>query len=72
MPFEALYGQGKTAVQVSQALATQRDTVPEPERIACVETVAITLGIHASSQPKGDQAFAQWQAQRAHPDVDCP
>ncbi|WP_310886709.1 LPD7 domain-containing protein [Pseudomonas savastanoi] len=67
---EALYGQGKTADQVSQALATQLDTVPEPERIAFVETVAITLGIPERGQPKGDQAFAQWQAQRAHPDVD--
>ncbi|WP_258042054.1 LPD7 domain-containing protein [Pseudomonas syringae] len=67
VPIEALYGQGKTADQVSQALATQLDTVPEPERIAFVETVAITLGIPERGQPKGDQAFAQWQAQRAQP-----
>ncbi|WP_338108936.1 LPD7 domain-containing protein [Pseudomonas savastanoi] len=67
---EALYGQGKTADQVSQALATQLDTVPEPERIAFVETVAITLGIPERGQPKGDQAFAQWQAQRAQPAAD--
>nr|WP_172689534.1 LPD7 domain-containing protein [Pseudomonas syringae]AQX42324.1 Relaxase [Pseudomonas syringae pv. syringae] len=70
VPIEALYGQGKTADQVSQALATQLDTVPEPERIAFVEKVAISLGIPERGQPKGDQAFAQWQAQRAHPDVD--
>ncbi|MHB9456597.1 LPD7 domain-containing protein (plasmid) [Pseudomonas amygdali pv. morsprunorum] len=70
VPIEALYGEGKTAEQVSQALATQLDTVPEPERIAFVETVAITLGIPERGEPKGDQAFAQWQAQRAHPDVD--
>ncbi|CZT26097.1 hypothetical protein [Pseudomonas cerasi] len=57
MPIEALYGQGKTADQVSQALATQLDTVPEPERIAFVETVAITLGIPERGQPKGDQAL---------------
>ncbi|EPF64165.1 Relaxase/mobilization protein (plasmid) [Pseudomonas syringae pv. syringae SM] len=67
VPIEALYGQGKTADQVSQALAAQLDTVPEPERIAFVETVAITLGIPERGQPKGDQAFAQWQAQRAQP-----
>ncbi|KPY32298.1 relaxase/mobilization nuclease domain-containing protein [Pseudomonas syringae pv. papulans] len=67
VPIEALYGQGKTAEQVSQALATQLDTVPEPERIAFVELVAITLGIPERGQPKGDQAFAQWQAQRAQP-----
>ncbi|KTC02253.1 hypothetical protein AO388_25355 [Pseudomonas sp. ICMP 10191] len=67
VPIEALYGQGKTADQVSQALATQLDSVPEPERIAFVETVAITLGIPERGQPKGDQAFAQWQAQRAQP-----
>lgn len=64
---EALYGEGKTAEQVSQALATRLDTVPEPERIAFVETVAITLGIPERGEPKGDQAFAQWQAQRAQP-----
>ncbi|SOQ16449.1 relaxase, putative [Pseudomonas syringae pv. persicae] len=67
---EALYGEGKTAEQVSQALATQLDTVPEPERIAFVERVAITLGIPERGQPKGDQAFAQWQAQRAQPAAD--
>lgn len=67
VPIEALYGQGKTADQVSQALAAQLDTVPEPERIAFVETVAITLGIPERGQPKGDQAFAQWQAQRPQP-----
>ncbi|WP_241689264.1 MULTISPECIES: LPD7 domain-containing protein [Pseudomonas] len=70
VPIEALYGEGKTADQVSQALATQLDTVPEPERIAFVETVAITLGIPERGQPKGDQAFAQWQAQRAQPTAD--
>ncbi|WP_328589572.1 LPD7 domain-containing protein, partial [Pseudomonas coronafaciens] len=67
---EALYGEGKTAEQVSQALAVQLDTVPEPEHIAFVETVAITLGIPERGQPKGDQAFAQWQAQRAQPAAD--
>ncbi|BBI47233.1 hypothetical protein KPSA1B_200015 (plasmid) [Pseudomonas syringae pv. actinidiae] len=72
VPIEALYGEGKTAVQVSQALATQLDTVPEPERIAFVETVAITLGIPERGQPKGDKAFAQWQAQRAQPAADSP
>ncbi|MDT3243892.1 relaxase, partial [Pseudomonas amygdali pv. morsprunorum] len=56
--------------QVSQALATQLDTVPEPERIAFVELVAITLGIPERGEPKGDQAFAQWQAQRAQPAAD--
>ncbi|EKG31149.1 relaxase, putative, partial [Pseudomonas avellanae BPIC 631] len=61
VPIEALYGEGKTTEQVSQALASQLDTVPEPERIAFVETVAITLGIPERGQPKGDQAFAQWQ-----------
>ncbi|WP_310887319.1 LPD7 domain-containing protein, partial [Pseudomonas syringae] len=65
VPIEALYGEGKTAAQVSQALAAQLDTVPEPERIAFVELVAITLGIPERGEPKGDQAFAQWQAQRA-------
>ncbi|MHB9354336.1 LPD7 domain-containing protein [Pseudomonas amygdali] len=70
VPIEALYGEGKTAEQVSQALATQLDTVPEPERIAFVELVAITLGIPERGQPKGDQAFAQWQAQRAQPAAD--
>ncbi|WP_369523646.1 LPD7 domain-containing protein [Pseudomonas savastanoi] len=70
VPIEALYGQGKTADQVSQALATQLDTVPEPERIAFVETLAITLGIPERGEPKGDQAFAQWQAQRAQPAAD--
>ncbi|MFA1030836.1 LPD7 domain-containing protein [Pseudomonas syringae] len=70
VPIEALYGQGKTADQVSQALATKLDTVPEPERIAFVETVAITLGIPERGEPKGDQAFAQWQAQRAQPAAD--
>ncbi|RMN84002.1 Relaxase, partial [Pseudomonas cannabina pv. alisalensis] len=67
VPIEALYGQGKTADQVSQALAAQLDTVHESERIAFVETVAITLGIPERGEPKGDQAFAQWQAQRAQP-----
>ncbi len=67
VPIEALYGQGKTADQVSQALAAQLDTVPESERIAFVETVAITLGIPERGEPKGDQSFAQWQAQRAQP-----
>ncbi|WP_440091579.1 LPD7 domain-containing protein (plasmid) [Pseudomonas syringae] len=70
MPIEALYGEGKTAEQVSQALAAQLDTVPEPERIAFVETVAITLGIPERGEPEGDQAFAQWQAQRAQPAAD--
>ncbi|WP_414860602.1 LPD7 domain-containing protein [Pseudomonas cerasi] len=70
VPIEALYGEGKTTEQVSQALASQLDTVPEPERIAFVETVAITLGIPERGQPKGDQAFAQWQAQRAQPAAD--
>ncbi|SPE17181.1 hypothetical protein PSCFBP2116_P300074 (plasmid) [Pseudomonas syringae] len=70
VPIEALYGEGKTAEQVSQELATQLDTVPEPERIAFVETVAITLGIPERGEPKGDQAFAQWQAQRAQPTAD--
>ncbi|PYD18869.1 hypothetical protein DND36_28360 [Pseudomonas savastanoi pv. glycinea] len=70
VPIEALYGEGKTAEQVSQALATQLDTVPEPERIAFVELVAITLGIPERGEPKGDQAFAQWQAQRAQPAAD--
>ncbi|WP_327393876.1 LPD7 domain-containing protein, partial [Pseudomonas coronafaciens] len=67
---EALYGEGKTAEQVSQALAVQLDTVPEPEHIAFVEKVAITLGIPERGEPKGDQAFAQWQAQRAQPAAD--
>ncbi|MFA0940507.1 LPD7 domain-containing protein [Pseudomonas tremae] len=67
---EALYGEGKTAEQVSQALAVQLDTVPESERIAFVEKVAITLGIPERGEPKGDQAFAQWQAQRAQPAAD--
>nr|WP_302685097.1 hypothetical protein [Pseudomonas syringae] len=53
VPIEALYGQGKTADQVSQALAAQLDTVPEPERIAFVETVAITLAIPVRGEPKG-------------------
>ncbi|RMV39106.1 hypothetical protein ALP12_200166 [Pseudomonas savastanoi pv. phaseolicola] len=70
VPIEALYGEGKTAEQVSQALATQLDTVPEPARIAFVELVAITLGIPERGEPKGDQAFAQWQAQRAQPAAD--
>nr|WP_146047716.1 LPD7 domain-containing protein [Pseudomonas amygdali] len=70
VPIEALYGEGKTTEQVSQALATQLDTVPEPERIAFVELVAITLGIPERGEPKGDQAFAQWQAQRAQPAAD--
>ncbi|PBP37513.1 hypothetical protein ALQ80_200073 [Pseudomonas coronafaciens pv. oryzae] len=70
VPIEAMYGQGKTADQVSQALATQLDTVPEPERIAFVETVAITLAIPERGEPKGDQAFAQWQSQRAQPAAD--
>ncbi|WP_335930368.1 LPD7 domain-containing protein [Pseudomonas syringae] len=70
VPIEALYGQGKTADQVSQALAAQLDTVPESERIAFVETVAITLAIPERGEPKGDQAFAQWQAQRAQPAAD--
>ncbi|RMO97627.1 hypothetical protein ALQ31_200047 [Pseudomonas amygdali pv. morsprunorum] len=70
VPIEALYGEGKTAEQVSLALATQLDTVPEPERIAFVELVAITLGIPERGEPKGDQAFAQWQAQRAQPAAD--
>ncbi|MCD5997338.1 hypothetical protein KDX38_27680 [Pseudomonas sp. CDFA 602] len=70
VPIEALYGEGKTAEQVSQALAAQLDTVPEPERIAFVELVAITLGIPERGEPKGDQAFAQWQAQRAQPTAD--
>ncbi|WP_338156156.1 LPD7 domain-containing protein [Pseudomonas syringae group genomosp. 7] len=70
VPIEALYGEGKTAEQVSQALAPQLDTVPEPERIAFVELVAITLGIPERGEPKGDQAFAQWQAQRAQPAAD--
>ncbi|KPY24989.1 hypothetical protein ALO99_200035 [Pseudomonas coronafaciens pv. porri] len=70
VPIEALYGEGKTAEQVSQALATQLDTVPEPERIAFVELVAITLGIPERGEPKGDQAFAQWQAQRTQPAAD--
>lgn len=70
VPIEALYGEGKTAEQVSQALAAQLDTVPEPERIAFVELVAITLGIPERGEPKGDQAFAQWQAQRAQPAAD--
>ncbi|KWS50421.1 hypothetical protein AL056_14355 [Pseudomonas amygdali pv. morsprunorum] len=67
---EALYGEGKTAEQVSQALTEQLDTVPESERVAFVETVAITLGIPERGEPKGDQAFAQWQAQRAQPAAD--
>ncbi|EGH18034.1 mobilization protein, partial [Pseudomonas savastanoi pv. glycinea str. race 4] len=46
------------------------DTVPEPERIAFVELVAITLDIPERGEPKGDQAFAQWQAQRAQPAAD--
>ncbi|RMU04659.1 hypothetical protein ALP36_200043 [Pseudomonas syringae pv. coriandricola] len=70
VPIEALYGEGKTTEEVSQALASQLDTVPEPERIAFVELVAITLGIPERGQPKGDQAFAQWQAQRAQPAAD--
>ncbi|WP_346396866.1 LPD7 domain-containing protein [Pseudomonas syringae] len=70
VPIEALYGQGKTADQVSQALAAQLDTVPESERVAFVETVAITLAIPERGQPKGDQAFVQWQAQRAQPAAD--
>ncbi|KOG05765.1 LPD7 domain-containing protein [Pseudomonas syringae] len=70
VPIEALYGEGKTADQVSQALTAQLDTVPESERIAFVETVAITLGIPERGQPKGDQAFAQWQAQRVQPAAD--
>ncbi|EGH19213.1 relaxase, partial [Pseudomonas savastanoi pv. glycinea str. race 4] len=37
--------------QVSQALATQLDTVPEPERIAFVELVAITLDIPERGEP---------------------
>ncbi|MEQ4258916.1 LPD7 domain-containing protein [Pseudomonas syringae] len=72
MPIEALYGEGKTAEQVSQALAAQLDTVPEPERIAFVETVAITLGIPERGEPEGNQAFAQWQAQRAQPAAVSP
>ncbi|OSR30328.1 hypothetical protein B7R56_00345, partial [Pseudomonas savastanoi pv. retacarpa] len=35
-----------------------------------VELVATTLGIPERGQPKGDQAFAQWQAQRAQPTAD--
>ncbi len=71
VPIEALYGEGKTTEQVSQALASQLDTVPEPERIAFVEKVAITLGIPERGEPKGDQAFAQWQAQRSQPAADA-
>ncbi|RMV01027.1 Relaxase, partial [Pseudomonas coronafaciens pv. coronafaciens] len=50
---EALYGEGKTAEQVCQVLAVQLDTVPEPERVAFVEKVAITLGIPERGEPKG-------------------
>ncbi|AAZ38093.1 relaxase, putative (plasmid) [Pseudomonas savastanoi pv. phaseolicola 1448A] len=71
VPIEALYGEGKTTEQVSQALTSQLDTVPEPERIAFVEKVAITLGIPERGEPKGDQAFAQWQAQRSQPAADA-
>ncbi|GKS08193.1 relaxase/mobilization nuclease domain-containing protein [Pseudomonas syringae pv. theae] len=67
VPIEALYGEGKTAVQVSQALATQLDTVREPERIALVEMVATTLGIPERGDPESDKAFTQWQAQGARP-----
>ncbi|WP_319941727.1 LPD7 domain-containing protein [Pseudomonas californiensis] len=70
VPIEALYGEGKTAEQVSQALAAQLDSVPESERIAFVELVAITLGIPERGQPKGDEAFVQWRAQRAKPAID--
>lgn len=62
---EALYGEGKNAEQVSQALAPQLAAVPEPERIAFVEQVAITLAIPERGQQEGDKAFEQWQAQRA-------
>ncbi|RMO90346.1 Orf54 [Pseudomonas syringae pv. philadelphi] len=67
---EALYREGKTAEQVSQALTKELDFVPERMRVSLVELVATTLGIPKRGEPKGDQAFAQWQAQRAQPTAD--
>ncbi|WP_310886543.1 hypothetical protein, partial [Pseudomonas syringae group genomosp. 3] len=67
---EALYREGKTAEQVSQALTKELDFVPERMRVSLVELVATTLGIPKRGEPKGDQAFAQWQAQRAQPAAD--
>lgn len=65
-PIEALHSQGQTAEQISRVLAPKLDThVPEPDRVSFVADVAKSLGIPDRAQPGGDQAFTQWQAQRA-------
>ena len=65
-PIEALHGEGQTAEQISVLLAPKLDKqVPEQERVQFVADVAKTLGIPDRDQAGGDQAFTQWQAQRA-------
>jgi hypothetical protein len=65
-PIEALHGEGQTTEQISVLLATKLDKqVPEQERVQFVADVAKTLGIPDRDQAGGDQAFTQWQAQRA-------
>jgi hypothetical protein len=65
-PIEALHGEGQTAEQISVLLAPKLDKqVPEQERVQFVTDVAKTLGIPDRDQASGDQAFTQWQAQRA-------
>jgi hypothetical protein len=65
-PIEALHGEGQTAEQISVLLAPKLDKqVPEQERVQFVAYVAKTLGIPDRDQASGDQAFTQWQAQRA-------
>lgn len=65
-PIEALHSQGQTVEQISRVLAPKLDThVPEPDRVSFVADVAKSLGIPDRAQPGGDQAFTQWQAQRA-------
>jgi hypothetical protein len=65
-PIEALHGEGQTTEQISVLLAPKLDKqVPEQERVQFVADVAKTLGIPDRDQAGGDQAFTQWQAQRA-------
>lgn len=57
---------GETTEQISVLLAPKLDNqVPEQERVQFVADVAKTLGIPDGDQAGGDQAFSQWEAQRA-------
>ena len=67
---EAMYGEGKTADEISKTVGKSLDTsgVILQERITFINKVADTLGVpNRGPHGAGSEAFAHWQQQRGQP-----